>query len=139
MSEASERNQIIINEFRENAGKVGGYFSNTELILLHTIGAKSGIEYVNPAAVLRDGECLVVFASKGGAPDNPGWYYNIVAHPEISVEFGTETFKVKAMVAEEPERTHLYDKMAAKNPNFEQYRKKTTREIPVIILNRVEN
>ena len=137
MSEASERNQKIIDEFRENDGKVGGYFSNTELILLHTIGAKSGIKRVNPAAVLRDGERLVVFASKGGAPDNPDWYYNIVAHPEITVELGTETFKVKAMVAEEPERTRLYDKMAAKNPNFETYRQKTTREIPVIVLTRI--
>ena len=137
MSEASERNQKIIDEFRENDGKVGGYFSNTELILLHTIGAKSGIKRVNPAAVLRDGERLVVFASKGGAPDNPGWYYNIVAHPEIMVELGTETFRVKAMVAEEPERTRLYDKMAAKNPNFEAYRQKTTREIPVIVLTRI--
>ena len=134
MSEASERNQKIINEFRENDGKVGGYFSNTELILLHTIGAKSGIERVNPAAVLRDGERLVVIASKGGAPDNPDWYYNIVAHPQITVELGTETFKVNAKIAEEPERTRLYDKMVAKNPNFESYRQKTTRKIPVIIL-----
>jgi deazaflavin-dependent oxidoreductase (nitroreductase family) len=137
MSESSERNQKIINEFRENGGKVGGYFSNTELILLHTIGAKSGIERVNPAAVLRDGERLVVFASKGGAPDNPDWYYNIVAHPEITVELGTETFKVKAMVAEEPERTRLYDKMVAKNPGFGEYRQKTMREIPVIVLTRI--
>lgn len=134
MSTANTWNRAIIKEFRENGGKVGGNFANMELILLHTIGAKSGVEHVNPAAVLRDGEHLVVFASKGGAPNNPDWYYNIVAHPEFTVELGTETFKVKAVVAEEPERTHIYDKMAAKNHNFEEYRQKTTRKIPVIIL-----
>lgn len=129
-------NKAIIREFRENDGKVGKPFADIALLLLHTIGAKSGLARINPLAYLADGERFVVIASKGGAPTNPDWYYNIVANPEVSVEVGTEEFHAQATIATEPERTQLYEKMVSLNPGFAEYLKKTTRIIPVIILTR---
>jgi deazaflavin-dependent oxidoreductase (nitroreductase family) len=134
MSSASEWNKKIIEEFRANDGKVGGNFENTPLLLLHTTGAKSGLPHVNPAAYITDDERLVIVASKGGAPTNPDWYYNVVANPEVGIEVGTEQFQAKATVATEPERTRLFEKMATVNPNFAEYKHKTDRVIPVIIL-----
>ena len=130
----SDWNQKIIDEFRANGGKVGGPFEGKSLLLLHTIGAKSGQERVNPVACIRDGGNLVVIASKGGAPNHPDWYYNLLAHPEVSVEVGTEPLKVRAQVAPEPERTRLYEKMVDMMPGFDDYRRKTSRVIPVIVL-----
>jgi len=141
MSVTKERinwNQKIIDEFRANDGKVGGRFEGRTLLLLHTTGARSGKERVNPVAYTRDGERYVVIASKGGAPDNPDWYYNILAHPHLTVEVGTETFDVEAKVTEEPERTRLYNKMVETFPGFDDYRRKTERVIPVIALTPVE-
>lgn len=130
----SDWNEKVIKEFRENAGKVGGPFANANLLLLHTTGAKSGLERVNPLAYTTEGERYVVVASKGGAPTHPDWYRNIVANPEVSVEVGTEQFKARATIAEEPERTKLYEKMETTSPAFTEYKSKTTRIIPVIIL-----
>jgi len=141
MSVTKERinwNQKIIDEFRANDGIVGGRFEGRTLLLLHTTGAKSGKERINPVAYTRDGERYVVIASKGGAPDNPDWYYNILAHPRLTVEVGTETFEVEARVTEEPERTRLYDKMVETFPGFDDYRRRTERVIPVIVLTRVK-
>lgn len=138
MSEANERNQKIIAEFRANGGKVNGPFEGRTLLLLHTKGAKSKAERINPVAYVRDGERYVVIASKGGAPTNPDWYYNIVADPELTIEVGTEKFKVHATVSDEPERTRLYNKMVEMMPGFDDYRKKTTRKIPVIVLTRAK-
>ncbi len=138
MSAVNDRNKSIIDEFRANGGKVGGPFEGRTLLLLHTKGAKSGRELVNPVAYVRDGERYVVIASKGGAPTNPDWYYNIVAHPDLMVEVGTETFHVHASIAEEPERTRLYNKMVEMMPGFDDYRKKTTRKIPVFVLTPVK-
>jgi len=137
LSERNERNQRIIDEFRANEGKVGGHFEGKTLLLLHTTGAKSGKERVNPVAYIRDDERFVVIASKGGAPNHPGWYYNILAHPRLTVEVGTETFQVDAKVAGEPERTRLYNKMVEMMPAFDDYRRRTERVIPVIVLLRV--
>jgi deazaflavin-dependent oxidoreductase (nitroreductase family) len=137
MSVTNERlswNQKIIDEFRANDGLVGGRFEGRTLLLLHTTGAKTGKERVNPVAYTRDGEQYVVIASKGGAPDNPDWYYNILAYPRLTVEVGTETFEVEAQVIEEPERTRLYNKMVEVFPGFDDYRRKTDRVIPVIKL-----
>src|SRR5512147_707834 len=134
MNEANERNKKIIDEFRANEGKVGGRFEGKTLLLLHTKGAKSGQERVNPTAYVQDDGRLVVIASKGGAPTNPDWYYNILADPMVSVEVGTDTFQARATVAEEPERTRLYNKMVEMMPGFDDYRRKTTRKIPVIVL-----
>jgi deazaflavin-dependent oxidoreductase (nitroreductase family) len=138
MSEASDRNKAIIDEFRANEGLVGGHFEGRTLLLLHTKGAKSKQERINPVAYIRDGERFVVIASKGGAPTNPDWYYNIVADPALTVEVGTEKFQVRATVAEEPERTRLYNKMIEMMPGFGDYQQKTTRKIPVIVLTPVK-
>jgi len=138
MSEANERNRKIIEEFRANGGKVGGPFAGRTLLLLHTKGAKSRQERINPVACIADGDRQVVIASKGGAPTHPDWYYNVVANPLVTVEVGTEKFQVHATIAEEPERTHLYDRMVAVMPGFAEYRSKTTRVIPVIVLTRVK-
>lgn len=138
MIEAQERNKRIIEEFRTNDGKVGGRFEGKTLLLLHTQGARSGQERINPTAYVRDGDRYVIIASKGGAPRNPSWYYNILANPLVTVEVGNETFPVLATVAEEPERTRLYDKMVEMMPRFDEYRHKTTREIPVIVLTPVQ-
>ena len=134
----NERNLGIIQEFRANAGKVGGRFEGRSLLLLHTIGAKSGEPRINPVACISDGDRLVIIASKGGAPTNPDWYYNILAHPLVTVETGSEQFQASATVAAESERTRLYDKMVAMMPGFGEYREKTTRVIPVIVLTRVK-
>ena len=134
MNDPNEWNRKIIEEFRANEGKVGGQFANTPLLLLHTTGAKSGLPRINPVAYLNDGERYVIIASKGGAPTNPDWYYNVAANPEVDVEVGTEQFSARAAIAEEPERTQLFEKMAAKNPGFAEYQRKTKRIIPVIVL-----
>jgi deazaflavin-dependent oxidoreductase (nitroreductase family) len=138
MSEADDRNKNIINEFRANEGRVGGRFEGRTLLLLHNKGAKSQQERINPVAYVRDGERFVIIASKGGAPTHPDWYYNVIAYPDLTIEVGTETFHVHAKVAEELERTRLYDKMVEMMPAFDDYRHKTTRKIPVIVLTPVK-
>jgi deazaflavin-dependent oxidoreductase (nitroreductase family) len=130
----SDWNKKIIEEFRANGGKVGGNFEGKPLLLLHTKGAKSGEERVNPVAYTKDADKLVVIASKGGAPTNPDWYYNIVANPMVTVEVGTEKLQAEATLATEPDRSRLYDQMAEVMPGFNDYKVKTTRNIPVIIL-----
>jgi len=138
MSDLNERNKRIIEEFRANDGRVGGNFEGKTLLLLHTTGAKSGQERINPLACVKDGNRLVVIASKGGSDTNPDWYYNVTAHPHITVEFGTEKFQAQATVADEPERTRLYDQMITVMPGFDGYRRKTARVIPVIVLTPVK-
>jgi deazaflavin-dependent oxidoreductase (nitroreductase family) len=134
MSETDERNRKIIDEFRTNHGKVGGRFEGKTLLLLHTKGAKSGQERINPVAYVRDGNRYVVIASKGGAPTNPDWYYNVLQNPLVTIEVGTEKLQAHAKVSEEPERSRLYDKMVEMMPAFDDYRRKASRIIPVIIL-----
>jgi deazaflavin-dependent oxidoreductase (nitroreductase family) len=136
MSNQNDRNMAIIKEFRENAGKVGGPFEGRTLLILHTIGAKSGQERINPVAYVTDGDRFVIIASKGGAPTNPDWYYNLVANPQVTVEVGVEQFTARASISTEPERTRLYSKMVEMMPGFTEYQKKTTRMIPVITLAR---
>lgn len=133
-NEMNDRNQKIIDEFHENDGQVGGRFEGKTLLLLHTKGAKTGKERVNPVAYVRDDGRYVVIASKGGAPTNPDWYHNILAHPRLNVEVGTESIPVQAKVANEPERTRLYNKMVEMMPGFDDYRRRTERKIPVIVL-----
>jgi deazaflavin-dependent oxidoreductase (nitroreductase family) len=138
MTTPNNWNVQIIEEFRANQGKVGGRFEGRTLLLLHTTGAKSNQPRINPVAYVKDGERYVVIASKGGAPTNPDWYYNLVAHPQASVEVGTQTLPVRAEVTQEPERSRLYDKMVEMMPGFAEYREKTTRKIPVILLTPVK-
>jgi deazaflavin-dependent oxidoreductase (nitroreductase family) len=133
----SEWNQRIINEFRSNEGRVGGHFANVTLLLLHTTGAKSGKEHVTPLVTFEDDGQLVIVASKGGAPRNPDWYYNLLANPEVSVEYGTERFKARASVTDEPRRTELYEKMEEQLDSFSDYKKTAGRVIPVITLDRL--
>jgi deazaflavin-dependent oxidoreductase (nitroreductase family) len=133
----SDWNKKIIEEFRTNGGKVGGLYANNTLLLLHTTGAKSGKERVNPLVTFEDNDRLVVVASKGGAPSHPGWYYNLLANPEVSVEYGTEEFHARASVTSEPERTELYEKMESKFATFTEYKQKTNRVIPVVTLTRL--
>jgi deazaflavin-dependent oxidoreductase (nitroreductase family) len=131
-------NEAIIDEFRANSGKVGGPFAGKTLLLLHTVGAKSGQERINPVAYVTDGDRLVIIASKGGAPTNPDWYYNILANPLVKVEVGTEQLQARAAIASEPERTRLYNKMVEMMPGFAEYQRNTTRVIPVMTLTRVK-
>ncbi len=138
MINLNDRNKQIIDEFRTNSGKVGGRFEGRTLLLLHTKGAKSGQERINPVAYVKDGDRFVVIASKGGADTHPDWYYNVIADPRVTVEVGTEKFQAKATIAEEPERTRLYDKMVEVAPGFDDYRRKTARVIPVIVLTLVK-
>ena len=138
MSDVNNWNKKVIEEFRANDGKVGGNFEGKTLLLLHTTGAKSQQERINPVACIKDGDRLAVIASKGGAPTHPDWYYNIVANPQVTVEVGAENFQAFASVAEEPERTRLYNQMVEVMPGFDDYRRNTTRVIPVIVLTPVK-
>jgi deazaflavin-dependent oxidoreductase (nitroreductase family) len=133
---AENFNSKVIREFRENNGKVGGPFEGAPVLLLTSTGAKSGQERVSPMMYLQDGTRLVVFASKAGAPTNPDWYHNLVAHPDASVEVGTERFGVRATVLSGAERDSLYAQQAKLYPGFAEYEAKTTRTIPVIALER---
>jgi len=137
MNEVKDWNQKVIEEFRANDGKVGGPYANMTLLLLHTTGAKSGLPRVNPVAYMADDEKLVIIASKAGAASNPGWYYNLIANPEVSVEAGIEQFQALATITQEPERTELFEKMATLYPRFAEYPRKTTRIIPVVTLTRL--
>lgn len=131
-------NKAIIAEFRANGGQVGGQFANTTLLLLTTIGAKSGQVRTNPVAYTTDGDHIIIMASKGGAPTNPDWYYNLKANPMVTVELGREQFQARAVVAEGAERDRLFRQMAEVMPGFADYQRNTTRQIPVIILERQE-
>ena len=134
----SDFNQAVIDEFRANAGRVGGYFAGANMLLLHTIGAKSNQPRTTPMVYVKDGDRFVVIASKGGADSNPAWYYNLIAHPIVTVELGTEQFQARATPGtEEPERSRLYATVVAHRPGFAEYENKTSRKIPAIILERV--
>jgi deazaflavin-dependent oxidoreductase (nitroreductase family) len=134
MADPSDFNQAIIDEFRANGGKLGGGFEGAPMLLLHHKGAKSGRERVNPLMYRPVGDDLAVFASKAGAPTNPDWYHNLLAHPETSVEIGTETVPVVARVTEGEERTRIWEAHKKENPGFADYEAKTSRQIPVVIL-----
>ncbi len=127
-------NTKIIEEFRANGGRVGGPFEGGTLLLLHTTGARSGEERINPVAYQKVDAGYAVFASKAGAPTNPDWYHNLVAHPEVEAEIGTETHRFTARVAQGEERDRIWSRQKETNPGFAEYEEKTTRQIPVVIL-----
>lgn len=139
MTDQNGWNQKIIDEFRSAGGKVGGPFEGAPVLLLHSTGARTGKEHTTPMMYLADGDRLVVFASKAGAPTNPDWYHNLVAHPRARVEVGTETFDVEAEVTDREERDRLYAIQAERYPGFAEYEAKTTRVIPVVSLRRVSS
>ncbi|MDP9240491.1 MAG: nitroreductase family deazaflavin-dependent oxidoreductase [Actinomycetota bacterium] len=134
MSSPNNWNTAIIEEFRANEGKVGGQFEGAPLLLLHSTGARTGQERVNPVMYRRVGDDYAVFASKGGAPTNPHWYHNLRAHPEATVEVGTDTVPVTAREAEGDERDRIWEDQKQDYPGFAEYEKNTEREIPVVIL-----
>lgn len=136
MSSPNNYNQQIIEEFHANGGKVGGQFAGSNLLLLNTIGAKSNQPRTNPLAYFKDGDNYVIIASKAGAPTNPDWYYNILAHPDITLEVGTERFKAHATVPERQERDRIFADVARQAPGFGEYQKNSPRIIPVIVLAR---
>ena len=131
---ANDWNNRIIDEFHANKGKVGGPFEGATLLLLTTTGAKSGQKRTTPLAYLQEGERIYIFASKAGAPTNPDWYYNLVAHPTATVEIGTEAFQARAVEIKGEERDHIYAKQVQRMPGFGDYEQKTARKIPVIEL-----
>ena len=131
-------NKNIIEEFREHGGEVGGAFTSMPLLLLHHRGAKSGTERVNPVAYQRlDDDTVAIFASKGGSPTNPDWFHNLRANPHTRVEIGTDTIDVVARVAEGEERDRIWERQKEQAPGFASYEQKTSRQIPVVILQRV--
>ena len=127
-------NAQIIEEFHANQGRVGGMFEGLPLLLLYHTGAKSGKRRINPLAYQADDGRYVVFASKGGAPTNPDWYHNLKAHPNVTVEVGTDTIDVVASEATGEERDRLYRTQAERTPQFAEYQQKTDRVIPVMVL-----
>ncbi len=137
MSEYNDWNQKIIDEFRSSGGHVGEQFAGAPLLLLTSTGAKTGEKRTTPMMYLVDGDRLAVFASKAGAPTNPDWYHNLLAHPRATIEVGTDTFDVDAEVASPEERDRLYAIQAERYPGFKEYEEKTTRVIPVVLLRRV--
>ena len=131
---ADNWNTGIIEEFRANGGRVGGPFEGAPLLLLHHVGARTGTERVNPLMyrALDDGHAI--FASKGGAPNHPDWYHNLLAHPDVIIEVGEETKAIRARVANGEEREVIWKAQAETFPQFGEYQEKTSRQIPVIIL-----
>jgi deazaflavin-dependent oxidoreductase (nitroreductase family) len=136
MSDMNDWNASVIEEFRANAGQVGGQLAGMPVLLLHTIGVKSGKPRINPVAYLPDGDRVVIFASYAGSPTNPDWYRNLVANPDVTVELGDEMFPATASVVTGSKRDELYAEQAAKLPQFAEYEQKTTRKIPVVALTR---
>ncbi|SDD01095.1 nitroreductase family deazaflavin-dependent oxidoreductase [Nocardioides lianchengensis] len=130
----SDFNDQVIAEFRANHGKVGGNFEGAPLLLLHSTGAKSGEERVSPMMYLPDGERYLVFASKAGAPTNPAWYHNLIAHPDATIEVGDDTIAVRAEELPRAERDAKYAEQAALYPGFADYEAKADRVIPVLAL-----
>ncbi len=138
MSAFKDFNQAVIDEFRANGGVVTAPVGKP-LILLTTVGAKSGKSHLNPVTYLKDGERWVIIASKGGMPSNPDWYYNLLANPVVTLETGSgEHIRARATpVTDMAERDRLYAEMVKINPGFAEYERNTTRKIPVITLERV--
>jgi deazaflavin-dependent oxidoreductase (nitroreductase family) len=134
----SDFNDRVIAEFRSNGGRVGPPFEGAPLLLLHTTGARTGTERVSPMMYAADGDRYLVFASKAGAPDNPDWFHNLVAHPRASVEVPADsevrTVQVEAVVLAGEERDKAYAAQAGAYPGFADYQEKTTRVIPVVAL-----
>ncbi len=133
MSTWEERNKAVIEEFRANEGKVNGW---GKLILLTTTGAKTGQPRIAPLMLVTDGDRLLAIASKGGYPKHPDWYLNLLAHPEVTVEVGSEKFETTAKILTGDERERAYRRASEVFPPYAEYQKKTTREIPVIALER---
>src|SRR5437763_3542702 len=139
MSDQNDYNRQLIEEFRANRNKAGGPFEGRPLLLLTTTGAKSGKRRTTPMMYIPDGERLLVIASNAGALTHPDWYYNLLAHPDVTVEVGTETFDATAIVTQGAERHRLWTKIVEQYPFFAEHQAKISRQIPVIALSRRES
>ena len=139
MTDPGDFNGKIIAEFRANGGKVGGRFEGGDMLLLHHTGARTGTQRINPLAYQPVGDSYAIFASKAGAPVNPGWLHNLLANPAATIEVGTEHIKVTARVAEPAERDVLYERQKERAPQFAGYEEKAAghRKIPVVVLDPV--
>jgi deazaflavin-dependent oxidoreductase (nitroreductase family) len=138
MEEMDEYNRRLIEDFRAHGGKVSGEFERTPMLLLTSTGARSGQRHTTPMGYMPDSDRLIVFAANGGAPKNPDWYHNLVAHPQVTVEVGTETFAALAVVTQGTEREQLWIRGVAMFPFLAKHQAKTPRQIPVIALSRLE-
>jgi deazaflavin-dependent oxidoreductase (nitroreductase family) len=135
----AEMTKALIDDFRTHRGEVtSGPFVGRPVLLLTTTGAKSGQARLAPLVYARDGDRYVVAASKGGSPTHPAWYLNLLAHPIVAVEVGGETFEARAIVTEGAERDRLWAAHVAANPNFAEYQQRTSRTIPVVVLECIE-
>ena len=132
----SRSQERVVAEFRARGGRVGGYHATMQLLLLTTTGARTGQRRAVPLTYLPDGDRYIVTAGNAGSDRHPAWYYNLAAHPDVTVEVGTEAFKAVAVVADEAERGALYEQFAATYPQADGYQAQTTRQIPVVILRR---
>jgi deazaflavin-dependent oxidoreductase (nitroreductase family) len=138
MADQDDFNTRVITEFRATGGRVGGRFEGMPMVLVTHTGAKSGVVRTTPLVCSTDGDDVVIVASMGGAPTNPAWYHNMVAHPEVTVEHGTQTYRARVAEAQGTERQRLFDQQAAIMPFFADYQAKTTRTIPVLVLHRID-
>jgi deazaflavin-dependent oxidoreductase (nitroreductase family) len=132
----SDFNAKIIEEFRASGGKVGGGFDGAPMLLLHTRGAKTGEDRVHPVVYQPVGDAYAIFASKGGAPENPAWFHNLKANPDVKVEVGGDTIAANARVLDDKEREPIWEKQKQLMPGFAEYEQKTSRQIPVVLLER---
>jgi deazaflavin-dependent oxidoreductase (nitroreductase family) len=137
MSDVNDFNRRLIAEFRANGGKVTGMFANLPVLLITTKGAKSGQQRTTPLVYSKDGDRLVIIASMGGAPKHPAWFHNLSANREVTLEVGAEKFQARASVPQGAERDRLFKQQADLMPNFNEYQQKTTRRIPVVVLERI--
>ncbi len=136
MNDFNDWDRRIVEEFRAKGGTVGGQFAGAPLLLLTTTGAKSGEPRTRPLAYLSEGGRIYVFAGNRGAPTNPGWYHNLVAHPDVTVELGAETFEARAIVMESAEGERLGRIQLQKIPALAEVQAKITRQVPVVLLER---
>jgi deazaflavin-dependent oxidoreductase (nitroreductase family) len=134
MVDYNEFNAGIIEEFRENEGKVGGMFEGAPLVILHTKGARSGAERLAPLMYLPYEDRMFVFASKAGSDSHPDWYHNVKANPSVTIEIGAETQSRTAVELDPDERDRIYSVQGSRVPQFAEYQAGTERIIPVIEL-----
>ncbi len=127
-------NKEVIEEFRANGGWAGGHLEGMPLLILFNYGAKTGALRINPLAYQKVEGGYAIFGSKGGSPTNPSWYHNLMANPEVEIELGTESFKVRARLTEGEERERIWTRQKLDFPQFADYEKKTSRQIPVLVL-----
>lgn len=127
-------NKRVVEEFRANGGKAGGMLEGRPLLILHNIGARTGAPRINPLAYQKVEDGYAIFGTKGGSPTHPAWYHNLMANPEVRIELGAETFMVRARLTDGEERERIWTQQKIDLPMFADFEKKTSRQIPVIVL-----